>query len=118
MEITLEVPEPLGQALQPYQERLVGILERGLQSVVADGEGGYADENAILEMLVSQPDPAQVLAMQPSPELQARVNALLGLSKEKGLSAQQEAELNRYLLLEHLVRLAKAHAARNLRANP
>jgi len=55
-------------------------------------------------------EPEQVLAIRPSPELQACVSELLGRNKERELSRQEETELERYLTLEHLVRLAKAHA--------
>ena len=112
MEITLQVPDELGQELQQYQNRLVEILELGLQSVVAQASGSFSDENAILELLASQPDPAKVLALQPSAEMQERVSNLLRIGKERSLTTQEETELNRYLLLEHLVRLAKAHASR------
>ena len=60
--------------------------------------------------------PEQVLAIRPSSELQARVSELLGRSKDGELSRQEETELERYLTLEHLVRLAKAHAHKQLAA--
>jgi hypothetical protein len=53
--------------------------------------------------------PDQVLALRPFPELQARVSALLARSKTGELSQQENTELERYLMLEHLVRLAKVH---------
>ena len=39
------------------------------------------------------------------------------MEKEKNqtLAAEEERELERYLMLEHLLRLAKAHAYRRLR---
>jgi hypothetical protein len=70
----------------------------------------FEDVNAIVEVLASQPTPDQVLALRPSPEVQARVTALLDQSKAGALSPQEEKELERYLLVEHLVRLAKADA--------
>ena len=78
--------------------------------MLAEGRGEFQDENAIIELLTSQPTPEQVLAIRPSPELQARVSELLSRNKEGELSRQEETELERYLTLEHLVRLAKAHA--------
>jgi len=71
-------------------------------------------ESTLIELLTSQPTPEQVLAIRPSPELQARVSELLGRSKEGELSRQEETELERYLTLEHLVRVAKAHAHKQL----
>ena len=65
-------------------------------------------------MLASQPTPEHVLALRPSQALQMRVSTLLEQQRNSGLSHREEAELDRYLLLEHLVRLAKAHAYQQL----
>jgi len=113
--ITIEVPDGLGRQLQKFPERLPEILERGLREVSAEVGEGFKDENAIVEILASQPAPEQVLALRPSPELQTRVSELLARSKTEELSRHEEAELERYLLLEHLVRLAKAHAYQQTR---
>lgn len=112
VEITISVPEDLGQRLQPYRERLPELLERGLRDVVADQAGATGDEQAIIAVLVSQPTPEQVLALRPSPALQQRVSSLLARSKPGQLPRDEERELDRLLLLEHLVRLAKARALR------
>ena len=116
VEITIQVPDVLGQQLRRFRERLPEILERGLRETLAEKPGEFQDENAIIELLTSQPMPEQVLAIRPTPELQARVSELLGRSKEGELSRQEETELERYLTLEHLVRLAKAHAHKQLAA--
>jgi hypothetical protein len=42
--------------------------------------------------------------------MQARVSELLRQSKDGGLSRAEETELDRFLYLEHLVRLAKGRA--------
>ncbi len=68
--------------------------------------------------MASQPTPRQILAVRPSPEFQTRVSDLLAQSKAGTLSAKGEAELESYLTIEHLVRLAKAHAFLALRQNP
>jgi hypothetical protein len=114
IEVTVKVPDILGQQLQRYRERLPEILEWGLRELLAETSSEFQDENAIMQLLTSQPTPEQVLAIRPSPELQARVSALLAKSKERELSRQEESELDRYLILEHLVRLAKAHAYQQL----
>jgi hypothetical protein len=46
--------------------------------------------------------------------LQARTIELLDRNKSGTLSRSEEVELDRYLLLEDLVRLAKTHAYKNL----
>jgi hypothetical protein len=114
IEITIQVPDTLGQQLQRFQDRLPELLERGLREVMADRTDAFEDESAILALLASQPAPEQVLALHPTTELQERISDLLFRSREGMLSAQEATELDRYLLLEHLVRLAKAHAAKQL----
>jgi len=116
VEITIQVPDVLGQQLQRFRERLPEILERGLRDMLTERSGDFQDENVIIELLTSQPTPEQVLSIRPSSDLQARVSELLRRNKRGELSRQEEAELERYLMLEHLVRLAKAHAYKQLAA--
>jgi len=86
----------------------------GLRSLPVKGVAKFQDEDAIMALLTSQPTPDQVLAITPSPELQARVSDLLARGKAGELSRQEEGEMERYQTLEHLVRLAKAHAYKRL----
>ena len=116
VEITVRVPDILGQQLQRFRERLPEILERGLREVLAEKPGEFHDESAIVQLLASQPAPEQVLSIRPSPEFQAHVSELLHRNKQGELSHPEEAELERYLVLEHLVRLAKAHMYKQLMA--
>lgn len=76
------------------------------------------DEVTIMALLADQPTPEAILAIQPSSALQARVSELLAQSKAGALNRQEEAELDRYLTLEHLVRLAKVQAYRRLNLHP
>lgn len=114
MEITIQIPDPLGEKLQPYKDRLPEVLERGLHELQAESTTDFQDEHRIMELLTSQPTPEQVLAITPSPELQKRVDDLLERNKKGKLSLQEEGELERHLMLEHLVRLAKAYAYKRL----
>jgi hypothetical protein len=118
MQITVEVSEELGQQLQQFQDRLQEIVERGLQELLSEQSGNFLDEKEIIVLLASQPTPEQILAILPSPEFQIRVSDLLARSKAGTLSTKGEAELERYLTIEHLVRMAKAHAFEQLRQNP
>ena len=111
VQITISVPDDLAQRLQVYQERLPELLERGLRDVLAERAGATHDEQAIITTLVSRPTPEQVLALRPSPALQQRASDLLARSKAGQLPREDERELDRLLLPEHLVRLAKARAA-------
>jgi hypothetical protein len=103
----------LEQRLRPYQDRLPELLERGIDVMAAEESTPPQDESTILEVLTSNPTPAQILALRPSPKLQTRVSELLARSKRDELSRQEEAELDRYLVLEHLVRLAKSRVAQH-----
>ena len=114
MEIIIQVPDALGQQIQRFQDRLPEVLERGLREVMAEPTEAFADEGTILALLASQPPPEQILMLHPTPELQARLSDLLWRSKEGSLIPLEATELERYLLLEHLVRLAKAHAVKQL----
>ena len=116
MQITIEVPNSLGQQLQRFRSRLPEMLERGLRELMAESSETL-DENAIVELLASQPLPERVLAIQPSFELQTRMSELLERNKRGELGRRDEAELERHLMLEHLVRLAKAYAYRQLRTD-
>ncbi len=118
MQITVEVSEELGQQLKQFQDRLPEVVERGLLELLSEQNSNFVDEKEIIALLASQPTPRQILAIRPSPEFQTRVSDLLAQSKAGTLSAKGEAELERYLTIEHLVRLAKAHAFEQLRQHP
>jgi hypothetical protein len=53
-----------------------------------------------------------VLAFRPSAEAQARVQDLLARSKAGTLTGEEQAELDRFGELEHLMQLVKARARR------
>jgi Holliday junction resolvase len=53
-----------------------------------------------------------VLAFRPSAEAKARVQELLERSKRDGLSVDEQAELDRFGELEHLMQLVKVRARR------
>ncbi|HDN25992.1 MAG TPA: hypothetical protein ENG03_02635 [Thioploca sp.] len=54
--------------------------------------------------------PGKVVAFRPSETTKARVEDLICREKTTGLSSDETAELNQYLQLEHLMRLAKVRA--------
>lgn len=112
--ITIEVPDQLAERLRQVEGRLPEVLERGLRDLLAERPGDFKDEAAIVETLASRPTPEEILAIQPSAALQARMSELLERNKAGALSREEEAELERYLTLEHLVRLAKVHAYRQI----
>ncbi len=114
MQIILEVPDRLGEKLQQLGDRLPEALDRAIEELTPPETICYQDELQIVELLASQPSPEVILAIRPTPALQTRMSELLDRNKSGTLSRSEEAELDRYLLLEHWVRLAKAHAYKHL----
>lgn len=114
VDITIRVPDDLGRQLEQYRDRLAELLERGLRDLQVEAAADESTETEIIAVLASQPTPQQVLAIRSSDGVQGRVSDLLYRSKSGGLSRAEEVELDRHLNLEHLVRLAKAHALEQL----
>ena len=61
-------------------------------------------------------NPRGVLAFHPSAEATDRVADLILREKTTGLSGDEQSELNLCMLVEHLMRLAKARVRRHLSA--
>jgi hypothetical protein len=68
----------------------------------------------IIEFIAAGTTPSRLIAFQPSEEVKARVVDLIHREKTTGLSSEESSELNQYLQLEHLMRLAKARAHAHL----
>lgn len=60
--------------------------------------------------LLASTDPAKVLAMKATGEMQDRFNVLAEKAKEDILTRREKDELDHYIVLERLVRLAKLRA--------
>lgn len=58
--------------------------------------------------------PQSVVDFRPSDETKMHVADLIRRNKSESLSADETAELNHYLHIEHLMRLAKARARQRL----
>jgi len=59
-------------------------------------------------------DPEKVLGFHAPSAIQKRVDSLLTQKQEEGLSGAEQDELDHYLILEHIVRLAKSRARLHL----
>lgn len=55
-------------------------------------------------------DPAKVLAFRPSEETTQRVLELVEREKSAGITSEERQELDYYMHLEHLMRMAKIFA--------
>ncbi|HEY2909798.1 MAG TPA: hypothetical protein VGI99_06105 [Gemmataceae bacterium] len=81
----------------------------------------YGEENEmiaaydeIVDFIAAGTTPQSVVDFRPSEETKARVTALIREEKANSLSPDETAELNHYLHLEHVMRLAKARARQRL----
>ena len=64
----------------------------------------------IIEFIAAGTSPDTLISFQPSDAAKERVANLIQLEKTTGLSPDEESELEHYLQLEHIMRLAKARA--------
>ena len=58
--------------------------------------------------------PRKVLQYKASPKAQERINLLQLKNQNGGLNAEENAEMERYMTLEHIIRLAKSKAMQQL----
>jgi hypothetical protein len=68
----------------------------------------------IIDFISSGTTPNGVASWKPSRRTKAQVARLIRAEKEQTLSADGRAELNHYLEMEHIMRLAKARAQERL----
>jgi len=69
--------------------------------------------------LLASMDPNKVLAFHTSQKSQLRLEELLKKNKaSSGLSKEEQAEIEQFMLLEHIVSLAKARALKRLANDP
>ncbi|OKH15182.1 hypothetical protein [[Limnothrix rosea] IAM M-220] len=64
----------------------------------------------IVDFLAKGTTPEMIINFQVTDETKEKVADLIFAEKNKGLSKEEKEELDHFLLLEHLVRLAKAKA--------
>jgi hypothetical protein len=72
----------------------------------------------VVELIVSEPTAAQIIAFEPSEEAQTRFWYLVAQAKNDSLTADEKSELDHYLQAEHIMRLAKARARVRLQQKP
>lgn len=64
----------------------------------------------VIEFIAAGTTPSSVIAFHPSSVVKERVADLIFREKTIGISPEEKAELDHYIQLEHLMRLAKARA--------
>lgn len=68
----------------------------------------------MIDFIAAGTTPGKIVAFRPSEASRERVQDLIQRTKTTGLSSDERSELDHYLQLEHLMRLAKARAQRHL----
>ena len=61
--------------------------------------------------LIAELNPAKVMALKANKELQMRFENLVSKSKESSLDNREKDELDHYIVLERLIRLAKIRSS-------
>lgn len=68
----------------------------------------------VVEFIAAGTSPQNLVAFRPSASARERVAELLRREKTTALSLDEKSELDHYLQLEHLMRLAKARARQHI----
>ena len=68
----------------------------------------------IIDFIAAGTTPQSVIDYQPSQEAQRRVEDLIAREKEGQLSPEEKSELDHFMDLEHIIRMAKARARKIL----
>lgn len=71
-------------------------------------------EMEVIHFLLHQPTPEDIIAFRPSPAINTRLYELIDRERAGQLSDTEARELESYLYLEHLMRLMKVEAHRQL----
>lgn len=71
----------------------------------------------VIDFIAAGSSPSKVIAFRPSDAARARVAELIAREKEGELTPDETSELDHYIQLEHIMRLAKARARKYLSSN-
>ncbi|HAO21640.1 MAG: hypothetical protein BWK80_38375 [Desulfobacteraceae bacterium IS3] len=69
----------------------------------------------VIDFIASGTKPSSVIAFRPSDYVRSRVADLIHREKTADISGDEKSELDHYMQLEHLMRLAKARAYRYIK---
>jgi hypothetical protein len=72
----------------------------------------------LVDFAAARSTPREVIDFHPSQSAQKRVVELIKRERNSQLTAEESAELNHYLELEHILRMAKAKARLILASQP
>jgi len=118
VELTIQVPNQVARRLEPIRDRLPVLLSQLAQAQSplppvsnmtrpADLPLAYAE---VIEFLAGGPSHREIAAFKISEEAQARLRKLLDKNRESLLTSAEQAELDLYEHIEHVMILLKAQA--------
>lgn len=67
-------------------------------------------ENELVQFLIGQPSPEQIIAFHPSTEVTERFYALVEAERTQAINPAELRELETFMYIEHMMRLMKAAA--------
>ncbi len=68
----------------------------------------------IISFIASEIDPRHLIDFKPSEQVKGYIADLVFREKTSGLSGEEQAELDYFMQLEHIMRLAKARARQRM----
>ncbi len=68
----------------------------------------------IVDLLTSCPSPEEILSFKPSEKMQNSVSQLLEKKRNDNLTEEERHELEHFMIIEHLMRVAKLRAKKRL----
>ncbi|MGA1623207.1 MAG: hypothetical protein ACO36E_10830 [Synechocystis sp.] len=121
--ITIDIPDELAQRLTPFESTFSDLLGQLLTPSQSGSRVPLSPENnrglyqEIVDFLVSQPSPDQILHFKVSDACQNRLEVLLSKNQDESLTSAELSELDLYEQLDTLVGLLKVKAYESVKAS-
>ncbi len=106
VQVMMQLPDQLAEQILPVRRWLPVILELGLARLKTPAAQTSAE---IVEFLLGNPSPAEVMAYHASDRSQERLRRLFALNSAGLLGEAEQAELNELDRLEHIILMLKAN---------
>jgi hypothetical protein len=126
VELTIQISEAVAERLEPVRDRLPALLQQIAQALPHDAtlaelslklsqaETASPAYTEVLDFLMTSPGPQEIVAFKISPATQTRLGELLEKNREEELTDLEQAELDAFEQIEHVMVLLKARARRLL----
>jgi hypothetical protein len=118
-QITIDISDELAQQLAPFQSQLSALFTKLVAHPLLGQNSLEPTETndtyrEILDFLISQPTPQQIMAFKVSTAAQSRLQTLLQKNRELSLTAMEITELDFYEQLDTLMGFLKIRAQASL----